>query len=225
MCSSCREACYRHRWMVSCGITVGAGATGLVGLLTCPGTARKQTRPAPGSLPRADPPGSGVARAAQPLAEPRRSAAALPPAGGPAAPRARAAAGTRPTGTPAPDSAREGASAPRAWVPIRLRAAHLGAALGAQLVSPPPARPARPGLRGVPEKPGQQQPHRERNTEPRGKADRHPPPCAHVPPSGGRHIARSDAYRPLMPIARRPCRTVKAEGPSAGPYVPRSCLG
>ena len=44
--------------MVSCGITVGAGATGLVGLLTCAGTARKQTRPAPGSLPRADPPGS-----------------------------------------------------------------------------------------------------------------------------------------------------------------------
>ena len=35
------------RWMVSCGITVGAGATGLVGLLTCAGSARKQTRPAP----------------------------------------------------------------------------------------------------------------------------------------------------------------------------------
>jgi hypothetical protein len=50
------EACYRHRWMVSCGITVGAGATGLVGVLTCAGTARKQTRPAPGSLREPIPP-------------------------------------------------------------------------------------------------------------------------------------------------------------------------
>jgi hypothetical protein len=44
-------------------------------------------------------------------------------------------------------------------------------------------------------------------------------------PPSGRHIARSDVTVRLWLIARRPCPSVKAEGPPAGPYVPGSCRG
>jgi len=61
------EACYRRRWMVSCGITVGAGATGLVGLLTSrrgPQADAARAMIPPGSR---SPRSTELARAAQPL--------------------------------------------------------------------------------------------------------------------------------------------------------------